>query len=123
MQNIYREQLLEHMKNPYNKGSIKNATVSVKKKNTMCGDIITVQLKVDEDSKKIKDAMFDGECCGVCTASASMLTEEIIDESLEHAQNLQKEDVLQMLSANLTTSRIKCAELPLDALKECIKQL
>jgi nitrogen fixation NifU-like protein len=110
MNDLYtREELLVHMKTPYNKGKITDPTVETEAVNAMCGDEITFQLKIEDG--KIINAMFDGHACGVCTASASLLTEDLIDESVVKASKITKQDVLNNLQVNLSTSRIKCATL------------
>jgi len=119
MDSIYREQLMEHYKNPQNRGKMDNAQVEVVGNNPLCGDEISMQLKV-EDSK-IKDIMFDGSACAVTVASSSILTEAIKGKSLEEAKKMSKEELLDLLGVELTTSRVKCASLPLEALHNLIQ--
>jgi nitrogen fixation NifU-like protein len=115
MDNIYREELMAHYKNPHNRGILDDATHETVKKNEMCGDLISMQLKVEDG--KIKDVKFDGHGCAVSIASSSILTEELKGKTIEEAKKMNKDKLLALLGVELTTSRIKCATLPLEALQ------
>ena len=88
-----REELLEHMKSPFNKGVLSPCDTSSVAKNPFCGDIVKISLNVEEG--KISDCKFDGESCGICTAAASLLTEKVIGGSLEDALRVSKEEIVQ----------------------------
>ncbi len=111
---------MDHYKNPRNKGSIANATVKATADNPFCGDSLSLELLVENGV--IKDFKFDGEMCAVGTAAASMLSEELIGKTVEEARKFSKEDLLKFFSDDLTTSRIKCATLALEALQEGLKK-
>jgi len=110
---------MEHYKNPQNRGKMDDAQVEVAGNNPLCGDAISMQLKVEDG--KIKDIMFDGSACAVTVASSSILTEAIKGKSLEEAKKMSKEELLNLLGVELTTSRVKCASLPLEALHNLIQ--
>ena len=113
---IYREIILDHYRNPRNKGKLSGADVSIHDSNPLCGDEIDIHLKVEED--KIKDIKFEGRGCAISQASASMLTEMIIDKPLNTIKDLTKEDILENIGLmNLGPARIKCALLSLKVLK------
>ena len=113
---IYREIILDHYRNPRNKGKLSGADVSIHDSNPICGDEIDIHLKVEED--KIKDIKFEGRGCAISQASASMLTEMIIDKPLNTIKDLTKEDILENIGLmNLGPARIKCALLSLKVLK------
>ena len=118
---LYREQLLEIYKNPSNRGSLPASSVKVTEKNMFCGDIITLEMQVEDGV--IKDVAFDGDACMVAIASSSLLTEEIKGKTVEGAAKITKEDLLEMLGVELTTSRVKCATLILEALGSALKQV
>lgn len=119
--NIYqRQELLEIYKNPSNKGVIEGATVVSMSVNPMCGDELTLYLKVQND--KITDAKFTGDACSVSIISASLLTDDLINKTVVQAKNITKKDVLDLIGVPLTTSRIRCATLVLEALEEAIKK-
>ena len=113
---IYREIILDHYRNPRNKGKLSNADVSIHDNNPLCGDEIDIHLRVEED--KIKDIKFEGRGCAISQASASMLTEMIMGKSLNTIKDLTKEDILENIGLiNLGPARIKCALLSLKVLK------
>ncbi len=120
MNNIYREQLMEHYKHPQNRGKMNDATVEVTENNPLCGDVIDMQLKVDGDI--IQDVMFDGSACAVTVAASSVLTEAVKGLSLRQAKKMTKEELIKLLGVELTTSRVKCASLPLEALHNLIQK-
>ena len=113
---IYREIILDHYRNPRNKGKLSNADVSIHDSNPLCGDEIDIHLKIEEE--KVKDIKFEGRGCAISQASASMLTEMIMDKPLTTVKDLTKEDVLENIGLmNLGPARIKCALLSLKVLK------
>ncbi len=113
---IYREIILDHYRNPRNKGKIENPDVTIHDSNPLCGDEIDLFLKVDNDN--VKDIKFDGKGCAICLASASMLTEMVINKPLTKAKEISKEDILENIGlTNLGPTRIKCALLSLKVLK------
>jgi nitrogen fixation protein NifU and related proteins len=118
--NIYREELMEIYKNPRNRGSISNASVQVTEKNPMCGDEITLQMLIEDGV--IKDAKFDGPACSVSIISSTYLLDNLIGYTLKDAAKFSKEELLDLIGINLSTSRVKCATLALTALKEAIEK-
>jgi nitrogen fixation protein NifU and related proteins len=113
---IYREIILDHYRNPRNKGKLLEADVSIHDSNPLCGDEIDIHLKVDGD--KIKDIKFEGRGCAISQASASMLTEMIMGKPLTSVKDLSKDDILENIGLlNLGPARIKCALLSLKVLK------
>lgn len=113
---IYREIILDHYRNPRNKGKLSNADVSIHDSNPLCGDEIDIHLKVEKD--KIKEIKFEGRGCAISQASASMLTEMVMDKPLTVVKDLTKKDVLENIGLmNLGPARIKCALLSLKVLK------
>jgi nitrogen fixation NifU-like protein len=113
---IYREIILDHYRNPRNKGKLLNADVSIHDSNPLCGDEIDIHLKIEEE--KVKDIKFEGRGCAISQASASMLTEMIMDKPLTTIKDLTREDILENIGLmNLGPARIKCALLSLKVLK------
>ena len=113
---IYREIILDHYRNPRNKGKLSDADVTIHDSNPLCGDEIDIHLKVEED--KIKDIKFEGRGCAISQASASMLTEMILNKPLSSVKNITKDDILENIGLmNLGPARIKCALLSLKVLK------
>lgn len=115
-EDIYREIILDHYRNPRNKGRISDADVSFHDSNPLCGDEIDIHLKVENDI--VKDIKFEGRGCAISQASASMLTEMVLNKSLTSVKELGKDDILENIGlVNLGPARIKCALLSLKVLK------
>jgi nitrogen fixation protein NifU and related proteins len=113
---IYREIILDHYRNPRNKGKLPNADISIHDSNPLCGDEIDIHLKVEQE--RIKDIKFEGRGCAISQASASMLTEMVLDKPLNTIKDLTKEEILENIGLlNLGPARIKCALLSLKVLK------
>ena len=113
---IYREIILDHYRNPRNKGKLTDADVSIHDSNPLCGDEIDIHLKVEEG--KIKNIKFEGRGCAISQASASMLTEMVIEKPLTTVKEIAKNDILENIGLlNLGPARIKCALLSLKVLK------
>ncbi len=118
---IYREQILEHYKNPRNFGHLEKPEAAFETGNPLCGDRIGMEIRIK--SKVVEDIRFWGEGCAISLASASMLTEKIKGQSLEEIKNLNKDDILKMLGIELSPVRLKCALLPLEVLQKTISLL
>jgi nitrogen fixation NifU-like protein len=118
---IYQEFIIELYKNPLNFGSIENADHKAEVYNPTCGDMIVIHLKTENG--KIIDAKHSGKGCAISQASASLFTEYIKGKSIEEVSLLEKEDVLKLIKIDLSKNptRIRCALLPLDALKKALK--
>ena len=121
MDDLYREYLLDHYKNPKNFGEIKNPDIHKHDNNTLCGDDIEIFAKIDGKKgkeEKISEIKFKGHGCVICMASASILMDEIEGKKLKDIQKMQTEDMLKLLGIELTPARIKCMMLPLKALQK-----
>ena len=117
---MYKENIIDHYKNPHNHGTIENADIKFTENNPLCGDVITVTLKVNDH--KIDDVKFMGQGCAISTAATSMLTDEIKGKQIEEVKKVSREDVVDMLGIEIGPVRTKCAVLGLVAVKEGIKQ-
>lgn len=116
---LYREELMDIYRNPSNKGKLDDPTVAIDKKNPMCGDEINLQLKFKDDV--VSDAKFDGSACAVSIIASSLLTDMIIGKTVKELKALTKDDLLNEMGLNLTTSRVKCATLVLEALQGALE--
>lgn len=114
---IYREHILDHYKNPRNFGKLDEYDIHYFDNNPLCGDEIGIWLKLDQDGKKIADIKFTGRGCAISQCSASMLTEEIKDKSLDEVKQIKSQDVLDMLAIPISPVRMKCAILSLKILE------
>jgi len=112
---IYKDIILDYYRNPLNFGDLPNPDVRAKDSNPLCGDIIEMQLKINEG--KVDDIRFKGKGCAISQASASMLTEAVKGKTLDELKAMGKPDVLQLLGIDPGPTRIKCALLGLKVLK------
>jgi len=115
MDDLYRENILDHFKNPRNKGHLEQPDISYQDANPLCGDEIGIELQVEDN--KVKAARFHGHGCAISQASASMLMETIEGMSLDEVKQLTKEDIFDLLGISLSPVRVKCALLSLKVLK------
>ncbi|MEK7327605.1 MAG: Fe-S cluster assembly sulfur transfer protein SufU [Chloroflexota bacterium] len=116
MDDMYREVILDHYKNPRNRGQLEPADISYEDDNPLCGDRIRIDIRLDEN-KRVKEVAFSGQGCAISQASASMLTEEILGKSVDELKQISKEDILELLGIELGPVRLKCALLSLKVLK------
>lgn len=122
MDDLYRETILDHYKNPHFKGAIDNSHFSFEDENPLCGDSIHIDLRVDENTL-ITEAKFDGHGCAISMASADMLLESLIGKSIEDVKKLSKQDILDLLGIDLSPVRLKCALLSLKVAKAAVYEL
>lgn len=116
MDDLYREVILDHYRNPRNKKLVEPADIEYEEDNPICGDHIHLTLKVDEN-QVVTEVGWDGDGCAISQASASMLYEELAGKSLEEIREIDKDYILDMLGISLSPMRIKCALLSLKVLK------
>ncbi len=116
---MYKEHILELYKNPGNFGTLKNPTHQHTEYNSLCGDEITIQ--IISKKGKIQDAKFSGSGCVISVVSSSLLTGLIKGMEIEKAKKLSKEDIMKLLKVKISPARIKCCLLPLEAVKEALK--
>ena len=116
MDDLYREVIIEHYKNPGYRGHLDPHDIHFEDNNPLCGDHIEITLRTDEGGK-ITDARFDGHGCAISQASADLLVESVIGKPVEEVKQLNKDYVLDMLGIDLGPVRLKCALLSLKVLK------
>ena len=116
MDDLYREVIIEHYKNPSYRGKLNPHDITFADNNPLCGDHIQIDLRVDADGN-VSDARFDGHGCAISQASADLLMESIIGKPIEEVKKLKKDDILELLGIDLGPVRLKCALLSLKVLK------
>ena len=116
MDDLYREVIIEHYKNPGYRGHLDPHDIQFEDNNPLCGDHIEITLQLGENDI-VKDARFDGHGCAISQASADLLIETIIGRPLDEVKQLNKDSVLEMLGIDLGPVRLKCALLSLKVLK------
>jgi len=117
---MYRQQILDHYRNPRNYGELEEPTYTHIGENTSCGDEITIDVELDDDDV-IRDVRFRGEGCAISQAAASLLTDEVKGLTLEELYELDRDDVLDLLGVEVTPMRIKCAVLAEKVLQDGAK--
>jgi len=118
---LYRQQLLQRYRDAQNKRIMIKPDIKADDSNPLCGDHIEIFIRVGKDGK-IRDASFDGKGCVISMASASLLMESIIGKTIKEAENITREDMLDLIGINLTPTRVKCATLGLATMKKGIKE-
>jgi len=116
MDDLYRENILQHYKNPHHWGELADADFEADDLNPLCGDELKVQLKVDGEGR-IEDVRFSGHGCAISQASASMTSDEIIGMPVDELLKLDRSFVLDLLGIDISATRMKCALLSLKVLK------
>ncbi len=116
---MYMENILDHYKNPHNKGRVEKVDVINKEKNPSCGDEIEVSAMLT-DNKEIAEVKFDGHGCAISQASISMLTDILPGKKVEEVMKIGKADVIELLCIDIAPMRIKCAMLGLRVLQRGI---
>jgi nitrogen fixation NifU-like protein len=118
MDDLYRDYILEHYRRPHNFGVLDDANAQHEGANPLCGDRITMQLRLS--GGKIAGVGFTGRGCAISQASASLLTDEIKGKSVDEAAKLTSSDVMDMLGIDISPARMKCALLSLETLQHAL---
>ncbi|MFC6724267.1 Fe-S cluster assembly sulfur transfer protein SufU [Halobium palmae] len=108
---MYRQQILDHYKNPRNHGELDDATFSHVGENPSCGDTIRMDVRLADDDETIDYVAFSGDGCAISQASASMLTSKLQGKTLDELESMDRDDVVDMLGVDISPMRIKCAVL------------
>ena len=116
MDDLYRDLIIDHYKNPQYRGHLDPSDIHFEDDNPLCGDHIEITLRVDATGK-VTEGRFDGKGCAISQASADLLVESIIGKPVEEVKQLSKQDVLDLLGIELGPVRLKCALLSLKVLK------
>lgn len=116
MDDLYREVIIEHYKNPGYRGHLDPHDILFEDSNPLCGDHIEITLRTDEKGN-VADARFDGHGCAISQASADLLIESIIGKPLDEVKQLNRDSILELLGIDLGPVRLKCALLSLKVLK------
>jgi nitrogen fixation NifU-like protein len=114
---MYREVILDHYKNPRGHGVIEDADAHAEGLNPLCGDEVTIYVQFDEDGETIDEVKFSGRGCAISQASTSMLMEMVKGRKADEIAALPKEKLLEEIGIPLTPIRLKCALLGLGVLK------
>jgi nitrogen fixation NifU-like protein len=116
MDDLYREEILEHYQRPHNWGPMENPDLQFSDNNPLCGDELTVMLRVTDDGV-VEDVRFEGHGCAISQAAASMASDEVKGMKIDDVLRLDRLFVLDLLGIEISATRIKCALLSLKVLK------
>lgn len=134
---LYRQVIMDHYKNPRNKGVLEEGSLTINMNNPTCGDRIQLTMKVEDG--KVSDAKFEGEGCSISMSSASMMTQVIKGKNIEDAfklsqifsdmiqgkeydENIDLGDIEALQGVSKFPARIKCATLAWKALEKGLKE-
>jgi nitrogen fixation NifU-like protein len=116
---LYSDVILDHFRNPRNFGSLSCPDITHEGLNPLCGDRIRIELKLRDGV--ITTVRFQGDGCAISLAAASLLTELIVDLDIDNGEVVSSATLLSSLKSDITPVRMKCALLPLEALREGVK--
>ena len=122
MDDLYRDYILEHYREPHNFGTLEHPDAVHEGYNPLCGDRITLMLAIDDvgQTEVISDVAFTGRGCAISQASASLLTDRVRGKALSEVAQLGRADVLEELGIEISPARLKCALLSLDTLQKAL---
>lgn len=115
---IYQEHVLDHYEDPYHRGKCAAATHQHEDDNPLCGDVVSIELRVKDGL--IEEAWFEGDGCCISQSAASMLIEQVEGKSVDEIQQFSAEEMLDLFQAKLTPNRKKCCLLSWRVLQSAI---
>lgn len=136
MNDLYSDILLDHYRLPRNKGTLADETTHAEGKNPLCGDELTLYLKIEGD--RVADISFEGKGCAISMASASMLTEDLKGRTVDEVKRRigqfrsliregkepegeSMDDIALLVGVAQLPVRVKCATLPWTTMEEALK--
>ena len=120
-QSPYRERILDHYRSPRHRGELDSADVQAELENPVCGDVVRIALRLNEQGR-VAGVAFDGKGCVLSMAAASMLAEHIHGRDVSAVVGLTDQDMLDLLGVELGPVRVNCALLPLRALEKALSE-
>ena len=120
MDNLYRDFILEHYRNPHNKGVLDPHDLHFADSNPTCGDEMSMTIVLDDTRTKVADIAFDGRGCAISQASASILTDELRGMTLDEVQNMDPATLLEGIGVPIGPARLKCALLSYKVLQGAV---
>ncbi len=115
---MYNDAVMDHFMNPRNVGQIDDADGVGVEGNPVCGDVMKIYIKVD-DEDRIEDIKFQTFGCGAAIATSSMVTEIVKGKTLDEAMDVSNKDVAEALGG-LPGNKMHCSNLAADALHKAI---
>ncbi len=127
----YRDEIIDHYKNPRNFGEMEGADVTINESNSSCGDVIQIQIRTqgikesrtqDDEELVIKEIRWRGVGCAISTAAASMLSEKVIGMKISEIEKISEEGIVELMGGEINAGRMKCATLAYRALLKATKK-
>lgn len=116
---MYREEILDHYKRPRNEGTLQNG-LKAEGDNSSCGDHTEIYLEVEDE--KVKEMKHETDGCAICTASTSILSEEIAGRNADEVRELDRNWMIETLGIDVSPMRVKCAMLGLKTVQKALKE-
>jgi nitrogen fixation protein NifU and related proteins len=116
MDDLYRQEILEHYKRPHHWGEMEQPDLEFEDSNPLCGDELRVMLRVSDEGT-VEDVCFSGHGCAISQAAASMASDEVVGMRVDDLLRLDRSFVLDLLGIDISATRMKCALLSLKVLK------
>ncbi|HET6649170.1 MAG TPA: iron-sulfur cluster assembly scaffold protein [Candidatus Limnocylindria bacterium] len=119
--NLYRDFILEHYREPHNRGVLEPHDLHFADSNPTCGDEMSMTLRLDEARERVADVAFDGRGCAISQASASILTDDLRGLTLGELRELDPAEVVANLGVPIGPARLKCALLVYKVLQGAVR--
>jgi nitrogen fixation protein NifU and related proteins len=120
MDNLYRDFILEHYRNPHNAGVLEPHDLAFADSNPTCGDEMSITLRLDDARQRVVDVAFSGRGCAISQASASILTDDLRGMSLDELRAIDPHVVLENVGVPIGPARLKCALLSYKVLQGAV---
>jgi nitrogen fixation NifU-like protein len=120
MDNLYRDFILEHYRNPHNRGVLDPHDLQYADSNPTCGDEMSITVRLDDARERVAEIAFDGRGCAISQASASILTDELRGLTVDDLRAIDPRDVVENLGVPIGPARLKCALLVYKVLQGAV---
>ena len=121
MDNLYRDFILEHYREPHNRGRLDPHDLAFADSNPTCGDELSMTIRLDPSGDRVADIAFEGRGCAISQASASIMTDALRGLSLDEVRDIDPRDVIADLGVPIGPARLKCALLSYKVLQGAVR--
>lgn len=116
----YKEEIIDHYKNPRNFGEMENADLTINESNSSCGDVVQIQIRIKNDEGIVEEMRWRGVGCAISTAAASLLSEKVVGMKVSEIEKIGEKGIVEMLGGEINLGRMKCATLAYRGLLKII---